>query len=54
MRHNLTGFHERSLLLPRDEEVQQLIGVRCKKEGISVLELEMGVRRGGLPRFNLI
>jgi REP element-mobilizing transposase RayT len=33
----------------RDKEVQQLIEERCKKEGISTRELQMGSRRGGGP-----
>ena len=33
----------------RDKEVQQLIEERCKKEGISTRELQLGSRRGVIP-----
>ena len=33
----------------RDKEVQQLIEERCKKEGISTRELQLGSRRGAIP-----
>ena len=31
-------------------EVLRLIGERCKKEGISIREVQMGSRRGVIPR----
>ncbi len=35
----------------RAKEVQQLIEDRCKREGISVRELQMGSRRGEIPEI---
>jgi hypothetical protein len=35
----------------RDREAQQLIEEKCKKEGISLKELQMGGRRGAISQI---